>query len=125
MRWHVCYGAAASLDPEVPRWPYLQGDLYSHGPGGPEAALPYFRLAASRTPPNSVAQVRLADVLLELGRLDEADAEYRKVLAASKNDALGQLGLAKLAVARKQYKESLEYLEAIADIPEHDKRLAS
>ncbi|MBC7855821.1 MAG: tetratricopeptide repeat protein [Pirellulaceae bacterium] len=113
----ICYAAAASLEPKNPLWPYLRGYLYNQSPEGPEAALPYFRLAASRSPPDSMAQMRLADTLLETGRLDEAEVEYGKVLAVHENDELAQLGLAKLAVARQQYGEALKYLEPIAESP--------
>ncbi|MGI8980703.1 MAG: tetratricopeptide repeat protein [Pirellulaceae bacterium] len=114
---HVCYSAAASLEPKNPDWPYLQGDLHRQGPGGPAAALPHFRLAAGRGPPHSMAQLRLADTLLELGRLDDAEVEYGKSLAARPSDELSQLGLAKLALARQQYGDSLKYLNAIAGSP--------
>ena len=114
---HICYHAAASLDPRNPKWPYLQGYLYHHGPGGPEAALPYFELAASLSPPNSMAQVLRADMLLELGRLDEAAEEYRQVLAADKDNAFARLGLGKLALARQEYQDSLQYLAPIAENP--------
>ena len=113
----VCYGAAARLEPKNPHWPYLQGDLHRQGPGGPAEALPHFQLAASRGPPHSMAQLRLADTLLELGRLDEAEVEYGKTLAARPSDELAQLGLAKLALARQQYGDSLKYLQAIAGSP--------
>jgi tetratricopeptide (TPR) repeat protein len=113
----ICYGAAASLEPKNPDWLYLQGDLHRQGPGGSVAALPLFRLAASRGPPHSMAQLRLADTLLELGRLDEAEVEYAKALAVRPSDELAQLGLAKLALARQQYDDSLKYLRAIAGSP--------
>ena len=113
----TCYQAAANLEHKTPFWPYLRGHLYQHGPGGPEAALSHFQLAASRAPANSMAQLRLAETLLELGRLEEAEAEYRKTLAAAKDDPLAQLGLGKVAVARRQYREALEYLEAVSGSP--------
>jgi tetratricopeptide (TPR) repeat protein len=113
----ICYGAAASLEPKNPLWPYLRGSLYHHGPGGPEAALPFFRLAASQRPADSIAQLKVAEALLDLGRLDEAEAEYQKTLAVAKSDPVARLGLAKIAVARRQYKEALEKLDAVSGSP--------
>ena len=114
---HICYEAASRLEPKNPSWPYLRGDLYQHGPGGPATALPFFERAASFSPPHSMPHLRLADTLLDLGRLDDAEAEFRKVLAAHPGDELAQLGLAKLAVARQQYADSLKRLEAITESP--------
>jgi superkiller protein 3 len=114
---HVCYAAATRLEPMNPAWPYLQGYLHHRESGGPETALPFFNQAASLGPPNSMARLRLADMLLELGHVDEAAQEYRKLLSVDNNDALGQMGLAKVAVARKQYRDTLPYLESISESP--------
>ncbi|MBC7855263.1 MAG: tetratricopeptide repeat protein [Pirellulaceae bacterium] len=115
---HIGYAAAARLDPKNPRWPYLQGDLYLDGTIGPAEALPHFELAASLSPPESLARLRMAEMLLELGRLDEAEQEYRKVLAVQKQDPQAQLGLGRLAVARRQYRQALPYLQPAAEHPQ-------
>ncbi len=112
---HICYDVAIRLDPKNPKWPYLQGDLYYDGPGGPDAATPFFEAAARLSPPESLAQVRVSDSLLELGRLDEAERGYRKILAINRDDPQALLGLGKLAIARRQYQESLQYLLPLAE----------
>lgn len=114
---HIGYAAAARLDPKNPQWPYLQGDLYLDGTIGPAEALPHFELAASLSPPESLARLRMAEMLLELGRLDEAEQEYRKVLAVQKQDPQAQLGLGRLAVARRQYRQALSFLQPAAEHP--------
>lgn len=110
---HDGYGTAALLAPKDPTWPYLQGYLHHKGYAGPEAALPYFQRAAALGPANSVARIMLADMLLEQGRLDEAEGEYRKVLSADEKDPQALFGLAKLALAREQFQESLDYLRLV------------
>jgi tetratricopeptide (TPR) repeat protein len=112
---HTCYDAAARLDPKNPNWPYLRGHLYHDGPGGPEAALPHFELAASLGPPDSLARLLLADMLVELGRFDEAAQEYRKILSIRSNDPQAQLGLARLAMAKGEHHDALQYLEPLAE----------
>jgi Flp pilus assembly protein TadD len=115
---HICYDAASNLDPKNPLWPYLQGQLYLNEKIGAAEALPYFELAASLSPPESLPRLRLAETLLELGRLDEAEEEYRKVLSVVKSDPLAQLGLARLAVVRREHREAIHYLKSVADNPQ-------
>jgi protein O-GlcNAc transferase len=112
----VAYEAASRLEPKSPLWPYLRGELYLEGTVA--EALPHFELAARLSPPGSLPRVRLAETLLELGRLDEAEAEYRKVLAVEKNEPLVPLGLGRLAVARRKYREAVPYLESVAENPQ-------
>jgi tetratricopeptide (TPR) repeat protein len=114
---HICYDAAARLDPKNPKWPYLEGCLHQIGPGGSEAALPYFERAVKLSAPDTLARVRLADALLELGRLDEAQQEYFAILSVQEQDPQAQLGLGRVAVARRQYREALRYLQAVSEHP--------
>lgn len=110
----ICYDAAMKLDPQNSLWPYLRGYLHHTGAAGPLAALPYFERAAELSNSTSPAQMRLADTLLELGRLDEAEREYLKVQAADKRDPRALFGLGKVAIARGQFQDSLKFLLPIA-----------
>ncbi|MFN0020010.1 MAG: tetratricopeptide repeat protein [Pirellulaceae bacterium] len=107
----VCYDAAANLEPKNPKWPYLRADLTYAGSDGPGVAITHFEVAAKLSPPDSLAQLRFANNLLELGRLDDAEQEFRKVLAVRSSDPYAQLGLGRVAVARRQYREALSYLQ--------------
>lgn len=113
----ICYDVAARLEPKNPKWPYLRGILTYAGSRGPGAAFTHFEAAAKLSPPDSLAQLRFANNLLELGRLDEAEREFRKVLAVKSSDPYAQLGLGRLAVARCQYREALPYLQPAAQHP--------
>jgi tetratricopeptide (TPR) repeat protein len=117
----LCYAVAGTLEEENPLWPYLHGIILQNGTE-PEAALPYLERAANLTPPNSMPRLALADMQLELGRLEESAAHFQKVLKVNPDDAHAQLGLGQLAIAQKQYKESLNYLQAIAENPYARKR---
>ena len=111
------YETAAVLDPDTWQWPYLAGYLHMDGPGGPVAALPLFQRAATTSPPHSMAHVRLADALLELDQLDEAEQLYRRLLADEKAAPFANLGLARLLVVRGKLPEALQHLSAVADHP--------
>lgn len=113
----VCYQAAETLAPSDPTWPYLRGYLLHNGPGGPLAAVSHFERAARGSKPGSVAQIRFADVLLELDRLEEAEREYLAALAADNRDAQAAFGLGELAIARRQPEKALHYLLPIAGNP--------
>jgi tetratricopeptide (TPR) repeat protein len=118
----TCYDVAARLDARNPLWPYLQGNILQHG-ADPGAALPYLERAAALSPPGSPARLRLADLLLEQGRLEEAAGEFATVLQADPDDAHAQFGMGQLAVARRRYHEALRYLQAVDDNP-HARRSA-
>lgn len=118
----ICYSAACELDRSNPVWPYLQGTLLQSGPN-PEAAVAPLERAARLTPHDSPApRLRLADLLMDLGRIDEADKLYRKVLADNPGDMHAQFGLAQVCVDRHQYQEALRYLQAVAEYPQTQRR---
>src|SRR5687768_6236490 len=91
---NITFEDDARQDPQNARWPHPHGELYLEGTVA--EALPYFELAAGLRLPESLDRLRLAETLLELGRLDEAEKEYRKVLVVEKQDPQAQLGLARL-----------------------------
>lgn len=111
----VCFSVAGNLDKKNWTWPYLQANLHHDGPGGPESAEPLFKRAALLSPDSSVIKIRIADMLLEQGRLDEAKQEYLTALTADPTDAYALLGLGSVAVARGQYRDALRFLQPIAE----------
>jgi tetratricopeptide (TPR) repeat protein len=120
-----CYAAAQLLEPGEPNWPYLQGYLHHNGPGGPDRALSCFQRAAELSPPDSMAHVRLADILLAQGELDRAEQRYQELAASGSGEAYAQFGLARIAAARNRLQESLQHLSAIVDDPLVRKRAAT
>jgi protein O-GlcNAc transferase len=117
----TCYEVAGRLDPRNPLWPYLQGIVLQAGEDQ-KAALPYFTRAADLGSPNSSARLRLADLLLEQGRLEDAARAFETVLHADPDNDHARFGLGQLAVVCRQYREALPYLQAVADSPHARKR---
>jgi tetratricopeptide (TPR) repeat protein len=112
----TCYAAAETLDANNPYWPYLQGSLLAKGPN-PEKALPCFERSARLAPNEPMPGLQLADLLLALGRVEDADKEYQRVLANSPDDMYtpyARFGLAQVAIARQKYQDALPSLQAVA-----------
>jgi tetratricopeptide (TPR) repeat protein len=120
----TCYAAAATLDTNDAVWPYLQGILLVDGPE-PSAALSCLEHAARLTPANSLARLRRAELLLELGRTDEAGADFEAALVAAPDEARAAFGLARVAAARGQDDDVLRKVKAVADHPCARKRAAA
>jgi tetratricopeptide (TPR) repeat protein len=118
----VCYEAAAKLDEKNPLWYYLHGLVLQMVPDH-KAAIPYIERALVFIPDVMEARLRYADLLMEDGRLDEARAEYQKVLnsssvklsAALKDHA--HFGLGRYAEIKGDYREALGYFLMVKDSP--------
>jgi tetratricopeptide (TPR) repeat protein len=104
-----CFGQAARLDPFQPRWPYYQGVALAAGK--PEAAIPQFGRAAELcdTEPDT-PRLRLADLLLERGRDEEAAEHFHRLVRKDPKHARAHLGLARLAYQRGELDEALRQL---------------
>jgi tetratricopeptide (TPR) repeat protein/DNA-binding winged helix-turn-helix (wHTH) protein len=107
---------------------YLRGNL-ALATGKPELAIAEFKKVL--TQPEPVGYVDwfddcLADGYLKLGQLDEAIAEYQRVLARNPNAALARYHLAEAcarkgdkSLAREQYQQFLDlWKDADLDLPE-------
>jgi tetratricopeptide (TPR) repeat protein len=98
----VCFAEAARLDPADPRWAYARG--YIATKRQPEAALPLLRQASANAgafPEYQAAiNLRLAELLLERGDLDEAEKVFRAELDRDRQNARAVMGLAMVALAR-------------------------
>src|SRR5262249_38339041 len=120
----VCYAATETLDPTNPYWPYLQGVLLVKGPN-PKRALACFERAARLAPSEPMPTLQQADLLLALGRAEDADKAFQGVLAKDSNSMYGayaRLGLAQVAITRQKYREALANLEAVVQEPHARKR---
>ncbi len=112
----VCYRQAERCEPDEPRWPYLIGlGLLK---SDPEAAVPPFRRSAELCGGRPDApRIRLAETLLLLGRLDEAEGEYRRLLAESPAHPHAHLGLGRTLLERGRLADALAALGPAADSP--------
>lgn len=110
-----CYARAEHLDPKDPRWPHLHGISLSIEQ--PEAALPELRRAAELCGDSpSAPRLRLGNVLLTLGKIDEAEACFRRVLQHDPGNPYAFLGLGKVNVGRGNLTEAVNNLsQSVAD----------
>jgi tetratricopeptide (TPR) repeat protein len=112
----VCYSNATHLDPRDARWHYLLGvlELQDH----PESALQHLARATDLTAGQSDApRYALARALVERSRYDEAKAHLDLLLASNPEHAAARVELARLFIARNQFKEAMEQLQAPMNHP--------
>lgn len=105
-----CFAQAMVLAPREPRWPYFLGlaQLVEY----PMAAVINLERAVRLFPEReSAPRLKLADTLLSLDRLEEAEALYRHVLGYEPGSASASLGFGKVANARNRPSEAAGYLE--------------
>jgi len=105
----LCFAQAERFEPREARWPYLRG--LARSGDDPGAALPSLQRAAALCGDLPAPHLRLAELLIERGRLDEAEAEIRPVLQRDAKDARALLGLGRIAAARGQLNAALDYLK--------------
>lgn len=111
-----CFGQASALAPREPRWPYYLG--LAQLVDNPMAAATNLDRAVQLFPEReSVPRLKLADTLLNLGRLEESEAHYQRVRQRDSNSALAGLGLGKLANAQGRATDAAIFLEAAKDNP--------
>jgi tetratricopeptide (TPR) repeat protein len=102
---------AERLDPRDPRWPYLQGWLLLRDDG--EAAIPHLRRAAELCD-DEAPQLRLCEVLLAQGHLDEAERGFKSLLRSDPLNGVVHLGLGRLSVRRQHWQDALPNLQRAA-----------
>ena len=110
---NVCFTRAEQLDPDNPRWPYYQG--YSLRLDDPEAAIRHLQRAVAlggHTP--DAPELCLAEVLLQQGRLDDAEQHFQRVLQAYPGNARAELGLGRLALERARPRDAFDHLSRAA-----------
>jgi tetratricopeptide (TPR) repeat protein len=113
---------AERLDPADGRWPYLRG--LSLVLTDQDAGISCLRRAAERCGDDPLApRLRLAETLLNLGRLEEVANHLDKARRVEPDNPRMQLGLGRLAVLRGQWDAALEHLgPCTSDV--HTRRLA-
>ena len=102
---------AEALDSNDPRWPYFLAihDIFEGHLEDAIAALDRVLLLA---PGDPAARIRRADVLLDLNRIDEAEAEYRRILDLDSNHSAAHFGLGRVAFERDDLAAAIERFRA-------------
>jgi tetratricopeptide (TPR) repeat protein len=108
-----CFAQAERLDPSDARWPYLRGLTVALTDR--DAAIPLLQRAADRNRNNPAPRLRLAEILLLQGRVEDAERHFRSVANNDSGNARAQLGLARIAQQQGVFDEALSRLdEALA-----------
>ncbi|MCP3978030.1 MAG: tetratricopeptide repeat protein [bacterium] len=111
----ACYRNAERLAPREARWSYFAGvALEDAGQPGPAAEA--LQRAVELDLENTAARLRLGRVLLELDRLDEADARFAEALQRDPDDAAALVGRARAALRRDRAAEALTSLQRALEI---------
>ncbi|MGI8602052.1 MAG: tetratricopeptide repeat protein [Verrucomicrobiales bacterium] len=106
----VAFAMAERLSPRNPRWPYLRG--LSMAEEDMDKALPMLRRAASLVGDGPAApRLRFAELALERGHLDEAEAHLAHVLKREPENARALLNMGRLEFTRGRLAESRSFLE--------------
>jgi tetratricopeptide (TPR) repeat protein len=115
----TCLTAAERLEPAEPRWPYLQAIRLLTGDR--DAALPYLQraivLCDERDPDNTTPRLLFAEVYLERGQLDEAEALCRQVLERERENPRAHFNLAAIALTRDDLPSAIDHLTRSAASP--------
>lgn len=113
-----CYESAHGLTPGKADWPYYLGALAT-GRGLTEAATDFLRQALRLEPDYLPTYLRLGNILLADGRLEDAEAMYTELIARAPNGPWGYLGRAKVERRRGRLQDAADLLEqSLARAPE-------
>jgi tetratricopeptide (TPR) repeat protein len=107
----VCFARAAELNPRDPRWPYFLG----RGQRGRDRgkAEQYLKQAVALGGGVFSPHFLLGELLLDEGRLDEAEPLFRQILGSEPDDARAIFAMARIAVARDRPDEAVAGLERV------------
>ena len=111
----TCFSQAERLEPKEPRWPYFHGLLLQDES---EAAIARLERAAQLCGDEpDTPRLRLAQLLAENGRFDQAERHFKELLRKRSDHAPALLGLARLSNARGRFAETANFLRpALEDV---------
>jgi tetratricopeptide (TPR) repeat protein len=112
----TCFAQAEGLDSRQADWPCYQGIALAATQ--PEEAVKKLQRATElKGGEADVLRLRLADALVGLDRLEEAESQFSQVARTDSANVRAQLGLGRVALRRGQAKESVPYLEKARQDP--------
>ncbi|MGH9311963.1 MAG: tetratricopeptide repeat protein [Vicinamibacterales bacterium] len=115
---HETYARLRRLAPAAFEWHYLDAVVLQRLARHLEAA-DVLRQALARSPGYLPAQVRLAEALLEAGKLDESRALFDAVIKEPAAEPAAAVGLGRIAAAQGRHEAAIAYFErAVALFPE-------
>jgi len=106
----ACYVRAARLDPDSFQWRYLLGWVQNLR-GKRDAAVQSLKAALELRPDYLPGKIKLAEILLEAGRLAESTEVFREVLSKSPDSPLARYELGRTLIAAGMKREGMAELE--------------
>jgi tetratricopeptide (TPR) repeat protein len=120
---NICFEEAERLDPHEAAWPYLRGfNLVAHDP---DTGIRCLERAVANSPGRTEPRLYLAEVLVERGRLDEAQSLFQAVIRGEPDNPRARLGLGRLALLHEDWRGALEHLDPYRLDPHTRKRAAT
>lgn len=105
-----CIQKAQGLEPENGKWIYLEGLTFL--PENIEKAIPLIEEAANLLDlKNYAPRLRLANILSEDGRINEAEPHYIKILENHPSNPMAELGLGRVAMASGNSKNAIQHFQ--------------
>jgi tetratricopeptide (TPR) repeat protein len=112
----ICFANAQQLNQTEPRWPYFEGVILLAS--NPEAGLQKLARAVELCPSTpDTPRLQYARGLLEYGRLDQAEEQFRELFTRNRSHAPALLGLARIKHARGQSQEATDYVKRCLESP--------
>lgn len=108
----ACWRLLAREQPGEGRWHHYLADLWRMT-GDQAAAEAELELAVAADPTAAAAWLQLAELKFKSGRIDDAEAAYRRRHALISDDPYAELGLARIAQLRGLADDTLRRLERI------------
>ncbi len=105
-----CYLRATSLAPGAFDWWYLLGCVQNSA-GKRDAAVENLKKAVGIRPEYRPARIKLADVLLDAGRIAESIDIFRRTLAEEPDSPLALYGLGRALLTQRNTEEAVKQLE--------------
>ncbi len=105
----ICFRNAERLDPSDFRWPYLLA--WSLNFADRDQMLAAYRRAAQRCGEKPHVQLRLAEILLERGELEEAEVQIEAVLSYSPSSSRALFDKARLLLGKGKLGEAKSLVE--------------
>ena len=119
--WRIARTAlsnAEALDPTDARWPYYRAIAYTYD-GDDEATVAALDHVLGLAPDDLAARTRRAYALLDLGRLEEAAEECRRILERDRDNSAALAGLGRVEFEAGSFERALEHFtQALAGQPE-------
>lgn len=110
----VAFLRAAQLNPRDPRWPYFLGDGVRTT--DPQAAIAYLRRSSELAGSAASPRLLLGEILIEQGRVDEAEPVLARVLEHEPDSPRALLAMGRIALSRGKFEEAVHQLKRTVEL---------